>query len=215
MWPVSHIRRAARGLCRSLFCASNLQMTLCLVICSRLCSTYLLPYPPGREDGFHITNSCKEWQKAAVLFPVVLSSENIQLHMLILTCKQALRDQEGISWKCCAASTLFAVLNVFHNRTEFIPQLVLFTTRYATLRYPRLGRQAQLRWVEDRPDCGPLPRPCLSSGTCLRSGLPILLTTHTINLQFSKSLSQMIRLSLAEQGLQGLAGFPPTVQTNK
>jgi len=115
-------------------------------------------------------------QKAAVLLPVVLRSEDFQLCMVIPTGKQAFREQEGISWKSCTASTLFPVPSVFHNRIELTPQLVYDKLHFCLVCYLRLAVLSCVTpsW-EDRhsligletDQTGPLPRSCLSSGTCL------------------------------------------------
>ena len=154
------------------------------------------------------------WQKAAVLLPVVLSSEDFQLHMVILTGKQAFREQEAISWKSCTASTLSSDQCISQLHWAYTPAGlwwiallfgVLFMTCCAILWYTKLGRQTRLWSFAKAPfvywDMPKLP----ATNT---------VTTHIINLQFRKSLSQTIRLSLAEQELQGfcLADFPPAVQ---
>lgn len=141
------------------------------------------------------------WQKAAVLLPAVLSPEDVQLHLVSPTRNQPFREQEGILWESCTAGTLFHVLSVFPKCMELLPQPLcdephaclechlLLCICCAILRSPNLGGQAQPGSFEGRPDQGLLPRPCLSSGTCLRSiRVTRVVTTHTKNWQFSKSL---------------------------
>lgn len=140
-------------------------------------------------------------QKAAALLPAVLSLEDFQLHMV----NQPFREQEGTSRKSCTAVTLFQVPSIFHKCMELSPQLVCDESHVclmchlqlyilcAILCSPNLGRQAQPSWFEDRSDHGILPRPCLSSGMCPRSiWATSVVTTHTMNWQFSKFRSQAV-----------------------
>lgn len=62
-------------------------------------------------------------QKAAVLLPALLSTEDFQLHRLSSTGNQPFREEEGIPWKCCTAGTLFQVPSIFHNCMELVFQL--------------------------------------------------------------------------------------------
>lgn len=137
--------------------------------------------------------------------------------MVTPTGKQAFRVQEGILWKSCTAGTPFQVPTVFHNCMELAPQLVCDESGICLARHlrlhvhcailcnPNLGRQAQPCWFEDKPDHGLLPRPCLSSGTCLRSiRATSVVTTHAMNWQFSKSLSQAVL------GWTGITGVLPS-----
>lgn len=144
-------------------------------------------------------------QMAAALLPVVLSPEDFQLHMVSLTGNKPFREQEGILWKSCTARTLFQVPSIFHNCMELAFLLTCDESHISLvchlqlyihcdiLRNPNLGRQAQPCWFDDRPIHGLLPRPCLSTGMCLRSTRATsAVTTHTMNGQFSKSLSQAV-----------------------
>lgn len=122
VWPISHIRHAARDLCHSLFHASNLQMTLYLVICSRLCSVCLETLLAKRRVFLlltHIKNKYLTKGSSALTSSTYL--ENFQLHMVIPTGKQAFGEPEGTPWKSCTASTLFPVPSVFHNGIELTP----------------------------------------------------------------------------------------------
>lgn len=133
-------------------------------------------------------------QKAAALLAAVPSPEDFQLHKVSPTGNQPFKGQEGIPGKSCTAGTLFQVPSIFHNCMELAPQLACDEShiclvchlqlyiRCAILCNPNLGRQARPCWLEDRSDHGLLPRPCLSSGTCLRSiWATSVVTTHTMN----------------------------------
>lgn len=144
-------------------------------------------------------------QKAAALLPAVPSTEDFQLHTVSSIGNQPFTEEEGIPWKRCTAGTLFQVPSIFHNCMELVFQLTCDEShisfvchlqlyiRCDILCNPNLGRQAQPCWLEDRPIHDLLPRPCLSSGTCLRSiQATCAVTSHTTNCQFSKSLSQAV-----------------------